>query len=84
MSDTTKLPNRFRDGILWGVLGVIPIPFLFMPLPFSVLICTLLSAGIAGYRGKSFRPAIGAVVTIAIISAVVLSVLYVSISGINQ
>ena len=78
---TKQAHNRFRDGIIWGIVASLSIFFLN---PFLVVPITLLFAAVAGYRGKSLRPAFGTIVTVSLVAGIGFMVLYFSISGINN
>ena len=78
---TGKRRNRFRDGILWGVAASFS---LFFMNPFLVIPAALIFAAIAGYRGKSIRPALGTILTVFLIAGAGFLILYNAISGINN
>jgi len=73
--------NRFRDGIIWGVVASFSLFFLN---PFMVIPTALIFAGVAGYRGKSIRPALGTILTVFLIAGVGFIILYNATSGINN
>lgn len=78
--NTKQRHNRFRDGIIWGVIASL---FLFFMNPFMVFPATFVFAAVAGYRGKSIRPALGAIVTVFLIAGISFLCLYTVLSGIN-
>ena len=74
-------PDRYRDGILWGLASLL---FLLFFNPHTAAPAALVLAAVAGYRGKSIRPAIGTILTVLIIAGAVYIVFSISISGINR
>ena len=80
-TNTEQRHSRFRDGIIWGVVASFSLFFLN---PFMVIPTALVFAGIAGYRGKSIRPALGTILTVFLIAGVGILILYNAIYGINN
>ena len=80
-TNTVQRHNRFRDGIIWGVVASLSLFFLN---PFMVIPTALIFATFAGYRGKSIHPALGTILTVLLISGIGFIILYNAISGISQ
>ena len=80
-SNTRHRHDRFRDGIVWGVAASLT---LFFMNPFLVFPAALILAGFAGYRGRSYRPIVGAILTVFVIAGVGFLFFYMSISRINH
>jgi len=80
-SNTRHRHNRFRDGIVWGVAASLT---LFFMNPLLVFPTALILAGFAGYRGRSYRPVIGTILTVFLIAGVGFLIFYHSISKINH
>ena len=76
-----KRHDRFRDGIIWGIPASLS---LFLINPFIVIPVSFIFAAVAGYRGKSIRPALGTILTVFLVAGVGFTIFYISISGINQ
>lgn len=74
-------PDRFRDGIVWGLASLL---FLLFFNPHTAVPAALILAAVAGYRGKSIRPAIGTILTVFLIAGAVYIIFSISISGINR
>lgn len=73
--------NRFRDGIIWGILASFSMFFLNL---FVVIPVVLIFTAVAGYRGKSLWPAFGTIATVFLFVGIWSIILYFSMSGINR
>ncbi len=80
-NNTEQRHNRYRDGIIWGVAATLSLFFLN---PFMVIPTALIFAAVAGYRGKSIRPALGTILTVFLMAGIGFIILYNAISGINN
>lgn len=73
--------SRYRDGIIWGVVASFS---LLLLKPFMIIPTALIFSAIAGYRGKSIRPALGTILTVFFITGIGFIIIYNAISGINN